>query len=110
MLGLKRKTETGDDAATSSAVRSPWQKHRRKLRLRRGVAVFVILWVLIGLVWLVKFSGLLDPLLEMAAPHYDAAAAMINDPLGIDYGGALMQIAGFFILHIGAIMFIFDER
>lgn len=110
MLGMKRKSEEDAAGRAPTAAPDPWKKHRRRLRARRAVALFVILWIIIGIVWLVKFSGLLDPVLEMAAPGYNTVVSMINDPLGIDYGGALINVASIFILHIGMLMFIFERR
>lgn len=110
MLGMKPKGQ-GDTAAHTPAIApDPWKKRRRRLHVRRAAAMFVILWIIIAVIWLVKFSGLLDPLLEITDPAYNAVVAMINDPLGIDYGGIMLNVASIFILHIGMLMFIFDRR
>ncbi|KOX14025.1 hypothetical protein [Nocardiopsis sp. NRRL B-16309] len=82
----------------------------RSLNLRRLLGACIAVAMVWGLFWLLFRSGLTDPLLEMAAPGYERLVAMINDPLGIDWGGRLVTIAAILIPHLGILLFVFDEN
>lgn len=82
----------------------------RKFRVRRAIGIALILAILWLVAWLLFFSGIADPIVLAATPAYNQLAAMINDPLGIDWGGKLMLAAAVIIPHIGLLMFIFDDQ
>jgi hypothetical protein len=81
---------------------------RRSLSVRRLIGACVAVAMLWGLFWLIFLSGLTDPLTEMASPVVDRLIAMINEPLGIDWGGHLVAIAAIIIPHLVLLLFIFD--
>ncbi|GAB5079689.1 hypothetical protein [Arthrobacter sp. AD-310] len=84
-------------------------RHRRNLRIRRLIGVTIILTALWGAIWLCFLSGLADPLIAVAAPAFNAAAALINNPLGVDWGGWLVGAAAIIIPHIALLLFLFDD-
>ncbi len=81
---------------------------RRSLNLRRLVGAVLAVVMLWGLFWLVFQSGLTDPVVEVAGPVFDRLITMINEPLGIDWGGQLLAIAAILIPHLLLLLFIFD--
>ncbi|WP_017605625.1 hypothetical protein [Nocardiopsis alkaliphila] len=82
----------------------------RTLNLRRFLGACIALAMLWGLFWLLFLSGLTDPLLELARPGFDYLIAMVNEPLGIDWGGRLLAIAVIAIPHLLVLLFIFDQN
>lgn len=82
----------------------------KALNIRRLIGVLIIIGLIWGLFWLIFLSGLADPAIAMITPVWQSAASMINDPLGIDWGGKLMAIAAVIIPHIGMLFFIFDNN
>lgn len=84
-------------------------RRRRGLRVRRLVGVAILLVFVWGFIWLAFFSGLADPVAAAAAPFLDKTAALINDPLGIDWGGKLVAVALVVIPHMGLLLFILDD-
>lgn len=87
-----------------------YHKARRRLRLRRLIGVLVIVafgWLLF---WVFAMSGLADPVIQTIGPFYKKAGAMINDPLGIDWGDKLMAVATIMVPHLGILFFIFDNE
>ncbi|MEU3016584.1 hypothetical protein ABZ635_04205 [Nocardiopsis sp. NPDC007018] len=86
------------------------RRGQRSLSLRRLIAVGIAVAMLWGLFWLIFQSGLTDPVVELADPVIDHLIAMINEPLGIDWGGRLLAIAAIIIPHLLVLLFIFDER
>lgn len=78
------------------------------LSIQRLIAVAIIIAVAWGLFWLIFRSGLADPAIAMITPVWDSTVKMIEDPLGIDWGGKLMAIAAIMIPHLGMLFFIFD--
>lgn len=87
-----------------------YRKTRRNLRLRRLIGVLVITGFAWGLFWIFAVSGLADPVFAAIGPFYEKAGAMINNPLGIDWGDKLMKIATIMIPHLGMLFFIFDNE
>jgi len=83
---------------------------RRSVNLRRLIGAVVAVVMLWGLFWLVFQSGLTDPVVEVAGPVFDRLIAMINEPLGIDWGGQLLAVAAIIIPHLLLLLFIFDEN
>ncbi|MFE9245239.1 hypothetical protein [Nocardiopsis sp. NPDC006938] len=83
---------------------------RRSLNLRRFIALCVVVVMLWGLFWLVFQSGLADPLVVLVGPAIEHLIAMINEPLGIDWGGQLLAIAVIGIPHLLVLLFIFDQN
>lgn len=83
---------------------------RRSLNLRRLLAVCVAVAMLWGLFWLLFQSGLTDPVVQLASPVLDRLIAMINEPLGIDWGGQLLAVAAIIIPHLLVLLFIFDQN
>ncbi|MEV2278285.1 hypothetical protein AB0I72_22135 [Nocardiopsis sp. NPDC049922] len=83
---------------------------RRSLNLRRLLGACIAVAMIWGLFWLLFLSGLTDPLTEAVRPGYDRLVAMINEPLGIDWGGYLVAAAAVVIPHLGLLLFIFDEN
>ena len=83
---------------------------RRSLNVRRLLGACVAVAMLWGLFWLVFQSGLTDPLVELARPGFERLIAMINEPLGIDWGGRLLAIAAIAIPHLLLLVFIFDQK
>ncbi|WP_017544022.1 hypothetical protein [Nocardiopsis prasina] len=81
---------------------------RRSISVRRLLGACIAAAMLWGLFWLLFLSGLTDPLLEIARPGFDRLIAMINEPLGIDWGGYLVAIAAVVIPHLVLLLFIFD--
>lgn len=86
-----------------------YARHRRGLRIRRVIGVAVVLALVWGIIWLGFFSGLADPVIAAVQPFMDGAAVLINDPLGIDWGGKLVGLAIIIIPHIALLLFIFDD-
>jgi hypothetical protein len=84
-------------------------RHRRNLKMRRLIGVGVILAALWGAVWFCFLSGLADPLITLMAPAFNNIATLINDPLGIDWGGWLVGAAAILIPHIVLLLFLFDD-
>lgn len=81
-----------------------------KLLVRRLIAVGIILAVLWAAYWFIMHSPYGIVAREQIMPVYNSAAALINDPLRIDWGGQLMVIGAFVMGHLGFILFLFDER
>ncbi|WP_431872699.1 hypothetical protein [Nocardiopsis eucommiae] len=81
---------------------------RRSLSLRRLLGAFVAVAMLWGLFWLAFQSGLAAPLVELAGPAIAQVIAMINDPLGIDWGGQLLALSAIAIPHMLVLLFIFE--
>lgn len=88
----------------------PYARYRRNLRIRRLIGVIIILAAIWGIIWLCFLSGLADPVVMTVEPYLNQAASMINDPLGIDWGGWLVGFAVIAIPHIGFLLFIFDDH
>jgi Fe2+ transport system protein B len=86
-----------------------YARYRRGLNIRRVIGVAIILTVVWGVFWLCFLSGLADPVIMTVEPFLSSAAALINDPLGIDWGGQLVGIAIIVIPHIALLMFLFDD-
>ncbi|MET3172878.1 UNVERIFIED_ORG: Fe2+ transport system protein B [Arthrobacter sp. UYCu721] len=86
-----------------------YARHRRRLSIRRLIGVVIILTVIWGIIWMGFFSGLADPVIRTVEPFLSTAAALINDPLGIDWGGWLVGLAVIVIPHIAFLLFIFDD-
>lgn len=78
---------------------------RRSLRIRRSIGVLVVLAMIYGLVWLVFFSHIADPILEQARPAVAFVKKVKEDPQKAWYA-----VAGFVMLHMGMLAFIFDDR
>lgn len=87
---------------------NPALVQRRSLRIRRLIGVLLIMAMVWGLIWLIFISGIADPVIEAAKPVYHQAAAMINDPLGIDWADKLVAIMAIAIPHIGMLA-LFDD-
>lgn len=85
------------------------EKSRKQLNISRTIAVAIMLAVLWGLFWVFFISGLADPVIEAATPAYTHVANLINDPLGIDWGGQLMAVALIMVPHLGILFFMFDD-
>lgn len=84
--------------------------YRRPARLARIIAMVFILAVFWGAIWLVFFSGLAEPVLAVIEPYTDKVAALINDPLGVDWGGYAVAIIAA-IAPVGIMLLIlFDDR
>ena len=83
---------------------------RRSLNLRRLIAVVIAVAMVWGLFWLLFQSGLTDPMVELAGPVFDRLIAMVNEPLGIDWGGQLLALAAIIIPHLLVLLFIFDQN
>lgn len=81
-----------------------------KLLVRRLIAVGIILAVFWAAYWFIMHSPYGLVAREQIMPIYNSAAALINDPLGIDWGGHLVTIGAFAMGHIGFILFLFNER
>lgn len=81
-----------------------------KALLTRRLIVIAVLLLLLWLLIAVFQSGIADPVLEPMMPAFNAAADLINDPLGVDWGGIAMAIATVVIMHIGIICMLFDVR
>ena len=81
-----------------------------KLLVRRLIAVGIILAVFWAAYWFIMHSPYWLAAREQIMPAYNSAAALINDPLGIDWGGQLVTIGAFVMGHLGFILFLFDER
>lgn len=62
-----------------------------------------------GIIWLCFFSGLGDPLVMAIEPFLGSAAALINDPLGINWGGWLVGFATIAIPLALLLVFLFDR-
>lgn len=82
----------------------------RTLNVRRFLGAFIALAMMWVLFWLLFLSGLTDPFLELARPGFNYLIAMINEPLGIDWGGRLLAIAAIIIPHLLVLLFIFDQK
>jgi hypothetical protein len=52
---------------------------------------------------------LADPVVMAIEPFLGSAAALINDPLGIDWGGWLIGLAVVAIPHVLLLAFLFDS-
>ena len=81
-----------------------WRKSRRGLRIRRTIAVSIILGMLWGGFWLIKYSGFADPVLVQIQPAVTMVQDIFDDPKKAFFGFAVL-----FISHIGMIAYIFDE-
>lgn len=81
-----------------------------KALLTRRLIVIAVLLLLLWLLVAVFQSGVADPVLEPMMPAFNAAADLINDPLGVDWGGIALAIATVAIMHIGIICMLFDVR
>lgn len=86
-----------------------YTRYRRGLNFRRLIGGIIILAVIWGIIWLCFFSGFAEPIITTAEPIISKAAALINDPVGIDWGGWLVGIAIVAIPHIAFLFFIFDD-
>lgn len=82
-----------------------WRRSRNMLRIRRTIGVLVMLGMAWGIVWVVMFSGLTDPIVDRAGPAIAFVHKVWNDP-----AGAMTIVASVLITHIGLIMYIFDDR
>lgn len=82
---------------------------RRRLNIRRLIGVIIILLLVSGIIWFCFFSGLADPVVMAIEPFLGSAAALINDPLGIDWGGWLIGLAAIVIPAGLLLLFIFDS-
>lgn len=82
----------------------------RTLNVRRLLGACLAVVMLWGLFWLLFLSGLTDPLLDLARPGFEYLVAMINEPLGIDWGGRLLAIAAIIIPHLLVLLIIFDQN
>lgn len=84
-------------------------RRRRRLNIRRLIGVMIILVMVSGIIWLCFFSGLADPVAMAIEPFLGSAAALINDPLGVDWGGWLIGLAAI-VIPVGLLLlFIFDS-
>ena len=87
--------------------RAEWHQ-RRSLSLRRLLGAFIAVAMLWGLFWLIFQSGWADPLVQLATPAIEQLITMINDPLGIDWGGQLLAFAAITIPHLLILFLIFE--
>lgn len=98
-----------DQAAGSKPAkreRTPYEKHRRKLLIRRVLGVLVIVVAALGFYWALFHS----PVAPMIDSIISPVAGVINNPLGVDWGGAFMKIAGIVLLKISLLAMIFDQN
>lgn len=84
-------------------------KASKKLWISRAIALGIIVAVAAGVFWFFS-SDASEPLKQAAAPVWDPMVGIINDPLGVDWGGYLYGAALFAISYIGIITFMLDER
>lgn len=91
------------------------EKQRKKtnqpknLWLRRLIALAILAAIAAGVFWFFSTDAS-DPLTEAVAPVWEPMTSLINDPLGVDWGGHLYGLAFFAISYLGLIMFMLDER
>jgi hypothetical protein len=85
-------------------------RRRRSLRVRRFIGAAIIAAAIWGIIWLSFFSGFADPVVMAVEPYLNRVAALINDPLGIDWGANLVGFAVILIPHIGLVLFILDDH
>lgn len=83
---------------------------RRRFNVRRFIGVLIILAVLGSLVWLLLFSGVAEPVVMTVSSLYNSTASMINDPLGIDWGGKLLAVGMVVLPVVVLVLFLFDDR
>lgn len=81
-----------------------------KLFVRRLIGIAFIAAVVAAVIWFVLYSPIGQNAFAQVRPVYHKAMAMINDPLGIDWGGQFMSIAVLLISHIGLYMMFFDDK
>lgn len=82
------------------------QKHRREMFTRRLIGVLIIA----ALIWLAIWIVLWSPASAYTVPAFNKAAAIINDPLGVDWAGKVLGIATIAAMHMGMIEFLFNSR
>lgn len=85
------------------------RRDHRRFRPQRVLPLIIALALFWGIGWFVYSQGYLDPLIEIATPMWNKLAALIDDPLGVDWGGMFIKIASVAILHIGLILMLFDN-
>lgn len=83
---------------------------RRRFNVRRFIGVLIILLILGALAWLLLFSGIAEPVVTTVSSLYSNTAAMINGPLGIDWGGKLLAVGMTVLPVIVLVLFLFDDR
>lgn len=82
---------------------------RRALRVRRLIAVALILGMITAALWFFFVSDIAAPIVAPAKPYIDEAATMINDPAGVDWAAKLSALAVLLMGHLG-LLALFDER
>lgn len=101
---------TSRGASTSARPRT---RASTSLRIRRLIAVALIMVTFWGLFWLFVSSDYADPLTQglkpITEPTWNFLVTVINDPLGIDWGAKLVAIGGLIIPHMGMLAII-DDR
>jgi len=78
---------------------------RRRRRLGRVAGVLVAMGMFWGLVWLVGFSSVTEPLRAQAGPAVVFVKDVIDNP-----AKAWTAVAVLLVSHIGILTFIFDDR
>lgn len=95
------------DAATTRTRR------RKRLNARKLIVIACFAAFIWLIVWIVLFSGIaapvVDPLVAALTPFYQSAAAIINDPLGVDWGEQFFVAATIILPHFGLLAFMFDD-
>lgn len=103
-----------DTSGKSTArTRNPRTPASTSLRIRRLIAVALIMATFWGLFWLFFSSSYGEPLAQglkpITEPTWNFLVAVINDPLGIDWGAKLVALGGLIIPHMGMLAII-DDR
>lgn len=105
-----------DVPVTASAEGVTAVHHPRRIKVGNKkllVSRLIAVGLMVGFFWLIWWfftsSPYAEPITALVSPLWDKAVTMINDPLGIDWGGILMGVAFVAISHIGMISFLFDE-
>lgn len=103
-------TGAAHSASTSTRPRS---RASTSLRVRRLIAVALIMATFWGAFWLFFSSEYAEPITQglkpITEPTWNFLVTVINDPLGIDWGAKLVAIGGLILPHMGMLAII-DDR
>lgn len=79
------------------------------LRIRRLACCALVMMFITAAVWIFLLSDIAKPITEPIKPYWNDLAAMINDPMGVDWGAKLVGAATLLMGHLG-LLAILDDR
>lgn len=101
---------TQGQTATATPSRRGFTVGNRRLLVSRLIAVGLMASAFWGIWWFFTSSSYAEPITSVISPYWNQAVALINDPLGVDWGGILFGVAAIIITHLGMISFLFDIK